>query len=399
MLAATLDDDRLSNPDSKKGKLQRAALRVLAEHERGHMLPTSIRFVFYELEQRGIVSKVKTGARRPDQDLIEAVTHLRKVGIVPWDWIVDETRDIMDPRPAKTIREGLIDRVETIRLNPWGRMLPPLTICESRSLYGVLEGLAWDDQASITSTNGQVVGHLETKVAPVFSPERHTGYLGDMDRAGGHIEQNTRRVLERCKGLTDRWERIAITREQIEERNLTPIIKHDDRYNDGGEHEAWETEALSQRAIVDLVRTWLDALLPEPLQRVLEREAAPATQPTLTCVCNHENDNPNHLEEDEMSDWTHGEVFELIEALDDYWEYGHQPEIVEAAERWVNAKSDYTAACDAGQEYLAEADEAKERLWAETVTFRKAVFELVVAQGIEPALGGPDRAKEEGLKP
>ena len=46
----------------------------------------------YEAEQRGVVSKVRTGARRTDQDLGDA---LRERGIIPLDWIVDETRRLL----------------------------------------------------------------------------------------------------------------------------------------------------------------------------------------------------------------------------------------------------------------------------------------------------------------
>jgi len=38
-------------------------------------------------------------------------------------------------------------------------------------------------------------------------------------------------------------------------------------------HEAVETEAISQRVLIDILRARLDALLPEPLARVHEREA------------------------------------------------------------------------------------------------------------------------------
>jgi hypothetical protein len=55
---------------------------------------------------------------------------------------------------------------------------------------------------------------------------------------------------------------------------LTPIIKTDRRYTSGGAHEAVETEALSQRLIVQIVRDRLDALLPEPQEAVRSREAA-----------------------------------------------------------------------------------------------------------------------------
>ena len=49
-------------------------------------------------------------------------------------------------------------------------------------------------------------------------------------------------------------------------------MKHDRRFADGGAHEAVETEALSQRVIVNIGRNRLEELLPEPLERVQERE-------------------------------------------------------------------------------------------------------------------------------
>jgi hypothetical protein len=90
----TNDDAGLSRPDSDKGKLQRALLELLRVHERDDTLPTSARFLFYELVQLGIVGKAATGKRRADQNTIDALTHLRDAHLVPWDWIVDETRDI-----------------------------------------------------------------------------------------------------------------------------------------------------------------------------------------------------------------------------------------------------------------------------------------------------------------
>ena len=82
----------LSAEHTKAGRLQRALLDLLGVHERQGTLPTSIRFLFYELIQAGVVLKAATGARRADQDTIEALTYLREVGLVSWEWIVDETR-------------------------------------------------------------------------------------------------------------------------------------------------------------------------------------------------------------------------------------------------------------------------------------------------------------------
>jgi hypothetical protein len=97
-----------------------------------------------------------------------------------------------------------------------------------------------------------------------------TLYLGDLDLSGGHIEANTRRVLERIIGGPLQWERVALTPEQVEEYDLPVIIKSDRRYSDGHPHETVETEALRQTALVDILRARLDALLLEPLSRVQE---------------------------------------------------------------------------------------------------------------------------------
>jgi hypothetical protein len=57
MAAPSKDDGRLSKPDSRSGKLQRISLQWLRHKEAKGEIPTSLRFLFYELEQQGYVSK------------------------------------------------------------------------------------------------------------------------------------------------------------------------------------------------------------------------------------------------------------------------------------------------------------------------------------------------------
>ena len=49
--------------------------------------------------------------------------------------------------------------------------------------------------------------------------------------------------------------------EKVDNRNKPPKV-----------YQAVECEAIKQKVLVNLVRKWLDAQLPEPLDRVLERE-------------------------------------------------------------------------------------------------------------------------------
>jgi hypothetical protein len=79
-------------------------------------------------------------------------------------------------------------------------------------------------------------------------------------------------ILEQATGYELLWERLALTRQQVEDYDLPTIVKHDRPYKDGHPHEAVETEAISQRVLIDILRARLDELLPEPLARVQERE-------------------------------------------------------------------------------------------------------------------------------
>jgi hypothetical protein len=257
---------------SKIGTLRDLLLALLEEHEHDGMIPTNARFPYYELVQRGKLSKQHTGVRRPDQDLHDALTDIREDGRIPWGWIVDETRAVENYTGFASIKEGVLAYLPHIKLDPW-RGRAPLILTESRSLMGVLRSVVRECRARIASTNGQCGGFLHTKVAPLLRPGDTVGYLGDLDLSGGQIAENARRVLDREIGGELDWERVALTAEQVEQYDLPKIIKRDRRYKDGGgEHEAVETEAIGQRVLIDILRAWLAARLPEPLARVQERE-------------------------------------------------------------------------------------------------------------------------------
>ena len=253
-------------PTSKIGRLRLVLLELLAEHDRNGEIPTSGRFLFYELVQRRFISKAKKpggGGRRSDQDMTKALTDLRKDGAVPWNWIVDETRSLEDFTGSATIREWVLEFLPQARLDVWAGAAP-LILTESRSLAGVLRNLSRQYAVKIAPTNGQCGGFLHTDIVPLLRPVHRILYLGDHDLCGNLIEQNTRRVLEREAGEL-LWERLALTQEQVDAYDLPVIVKSDRRYKDGGEHEAVETEALSQRIIVEILRNRLDELLPNRL--------------------------------------------------------------------------------------------------------------------------------------
>jgi hypothetical protein len=264
--------------DTRIGRMRRALYDRWRQHQAEGMLPTSARFFYYELVALGVISKTTEArsdgkkGRRSDQDMIDALTDLRKTAIIPWADIVDETRELMEWEVFDSIADAMREKWKTARLNLWESHRPPMILCESRSLRGVLEPLASEYQCPIASTNGQVAGFLHTTIGPALAPGDTVLYFGDADLAGNHIEANTRKVLEEIVGGPLNWERVAITEEQIKQFKLPIIQKYDKRTRSS--HPAVETEALGQSRIVALLRDRLRKLMPEARRRrVHVREA------------------------------------------------------------------------------------------------------------------------------
>jgi hypothetical protein len=205
---------------SKIGDLRSALKTLLEEHVRDGTIPTSGRFLFYELVTRGIISKEKKGqGRRPDQDMTDALVDLREDGEIPWHWIIDETRSMESYIGPESIEQYVLAILSGIRLDPWNGE-QPLILTESRSLAGVLRESCRKYSIRIASTNGQCGGFLHTSIAPRLRNGHRVLYLGDFDLAGNDIEQNTRHVLERASLEKLLWERLALTREQVSAYNL-----------------------------------------------------------------------------------------------------------------------------------------------------------------------------------
>jgi hypothetical protein len=266
----------LSAPDTAAGKLQRAALEVLRQHERDGELPTSDRFVYYQLKQSGYPF-THHQVRPEADDVIDAITRLREIGAVPWGWLADETRDVETGSRARTFAEAVFAVLSQCRVSPWHPGPPPVIITETRGVRAALRPVARRYGASITSTNGQAAGHLHQAVAPLTdAPGIHVAYFGDYNPAGDQIEAHTRAVLEQAAGGPLAWERLAVTRRQAREENLHQLRVTDRR--DGSEHISYEAEALGVGYLRRTLTRWLDVRLPGPLAPVLERDRDGAEQ-------------------------------------------------------------------------------------------------------------------------
>ena len=255
----------------------RAEIEDLREASPSGQALTTTRFLFYRLVAKGIVPKESNGARRPDQDVSLVLSQLKWAGAVDFSEIVDRSRRVLDFTGYSTILDGVRELIENVRLDPWNGDAPVLVV-ESESLGGLLEDMAYEYRVPLAAARGQASdGFVLDVVRWVEAGHRRIRYLGDFDLSGGHIENAVCARVEALTGVTLDWQRVALTREQVEDNSLPVIHKSDRRFApnpDGSPRKfpAVETEALDQRILLPLVRESLDALLPTALREVRRRE-------------------------------------------------------------------------------------------------------------------------------
>src|SRR5262245_10598645 len=120
----------LSKPDTKAGKTQRVVFTHVHEREERGDIPSTGRFVFYELEQQGMARKPDPNDKRRNrrrsigwppgsQDVTDALLVLRDVGAVPWDWILDGERTLFVPSYADSVVDWLAAQVRWARIDCW----------------------------------------------------------------------------------------------------------------------------------------------------------------------------------------------------------------------------------------------------------------------------------------
>jgi hypothetical protein len=67
------------------------------------MQPMTVRQVFYQATVRDIVEKSETGYAKVQTDLV----HMRRSGVLPYDWITDNTRWQRKPRTFSSVGAAL----------------------------------------------------------------------------------------------------------------------------------------------------------------------------------------------------------------------------------------------------------------------------------------------------
>jgi hypothetical protein len=232
--------------------------------------PASVRHLYYRAVVAGVsgITKDDSGYSKAQR----AVLALRRLELVPYEWIVDLTRWQRKAASYNSVNDALQATASVYRRNLW--MLSAYRVevwVESDSIAGVAFDVTdrWD--VPLMSTRGYSSATFAFSAAEAWRQDGRTPvvlYVGDHDPHGLHIEEALRRELETHYGPGFQFERLAVTWEQVEELDLpgTPPKKS------YAFPLAVEAEALSPGFLRDLLNARIEEFV-DPDQLAVLRAA------------------------------------------------------------------------------------------------------------------------------
>jgi hypothetical protein len=240
--------------------------------------PTGIRFTYYTATTRGIVSKDDSGYNK----IQRAVLHLRRTGILPWDWIVDTNRWMRKPETWGSVEEMLDDAAASYRRALWRDSPVAVEVwCESESVAGVLYPVTAQWDVPLYPIKGQTSDTFAYGAAQSYRGDPRglvIYYIGDHDPHGYEIESNLRAKLVKHSGRSDiAWSRLACTADDVEQLELhgSPPKKSD--YIDAmtGNRVPWRGTSVEVEA---LEPPWLRNVLADAITAHIDPEALRLTR-------------------------------------------------------------------------------------------------------------------------
>ena len=220
--------------------------------------PMTVRQVFYQLETREFVPKTENGYQQTAKNLLK----MRKVEVIPYHFITDNTRWIQRPETYQGLEDFLTSSKETYRRSVWTLQPEYVEIwIEKMALVGVIEEITTLYDVPLVPCKGYPSETLLYEAAEDIKLQNKPTYLyyfGDFDPTGKDIPRHIEKTL-RGFGVEFTFEVVAVTEEQIKTYNLPtrPTKKRDTRAKKW-EGDSVELDALPPRILREMVKTCIE---------------------------------------------------------------------------------------------------------------------------------------------
>jgi hypothetical protein len=219
----------------------------------------TVRQIYYALTVRGIVPKTEAGYR---QTLLQ-LKNMREQGIIPYDWIADNTRYCLKPVTYPSLATALDRWQLTYRRDLWANQGDQVAIwVEKDALAGVISPITQEYDVPLYVARGYSSQTFIYEAAEEIKRIGKTAYIyhfGDYDPSGVDAADNIFCGLFE-HGARFNFERVAITEEQIEINQL-PVREtksSDPRSKAWGDKPSVELDALPAPILRDLVRACIE---------------------------------------------------------------------------------------------------------------------------------------------
>jgi hypothetical protein len=247
---------------------RRAALYDIIEE----MKPMTVRQVFYQATVRDLVEKTENGCARVQTDL----TIMRRRGVLPYDWLTDETRWQRKPRSFDGAQQALEDTARLYRKSLWADADAYVEVwIEKDALSGVVYPVTAAYDVPLMSARGYASLSFLYGAADYIKDVDLPTYIyhfGDFDPSGVNAAEKIEQTLKEMAPEAEIYfERRAITEEQMTAWGLPtrPTKTSDTRAKHFGDVSV-ELDALPPDALRALVRGVIERHLPPEQLQVLK---------------------------------------------------------------------------------------------------------------------------------
>jgi hypothetical protein len=252
----------IANPP-RRGRGKASKSLALIDAARGILKaiqPASVRAVSYQLFVLGIIASMK---KSETNRVSTQLTWAREAGIIPWDWIVDETREAEHVNAWKDTDAFVRSAFRQYRRDRWADQPERLEIwSEKGTIRGVLAPIL--DEYGVTfrvfhGYNSATVMYDVSRESRQSEKPWTAFYCGDWDPSGLHMS-----VVDLPSRLQEYGGRVQLQRLALDRTDLTDELpwfsaetkrgttekKGDSRYPwfmryVNGDHRCWELDALN----------------------------------------------------------------------------------------------------------------------------------------------------------
>jgi hypothetical protein len=265
-----------------KGELAEKLLEI-AENEDGGEPKTGRRYYYLALSHGYInpdMSATKEGKKSRDaasERVTSTLGILRKQGRLPWDMVLDLTRELTEWRMYGSPREARAFMRRSYQEDRWiGQPRFPIMVVEKDTMEPSCEPLArrWLMPFASSRGYGSLTLQHDTAAMLLRRQQQHPEqeliifYVGDFDPSGLDLERQWQEVLGDF-GVSVMWARLALTLQQANDpafRRLSIAVKPSDSRSKEfikqyGPH-CWEVDivpvATIERQLDLAIKVWLD---------------------------------------------------------------------------------------------------------------------------------------------